>query len=230
VIGRIRSVAITTLVALVSVVMVSAMPAGAVTMTSGNSINVTFPAPGGNANLAADATITLFSLSASTAVFDVNLHNGTTLDAGARITAFGFLLSPTPTANAAIGVTDIGGGTDTDAIVLGGTLDHIPSINTENVCLWSGNNCSGGGNTGIADGERDLFRFSLSDTFGASVDISQVGIKWQGCEGCSFEVVGTNNQPVPPSGVVPEPSSLLLLSGGLLGIAGFGWRKRKNAK
>src|SRR5207253_4748166 len=116
-------------------------PASADTMTVGNTLIVTFPAPGGNANLAADATITLVSLSALTAVFDVNLHNGTTLDAGARITAFGFLLSPTPNANANIGVTDLSA-TDTDAIIQGTTPDSIPSLSSENVCFWSGQNCS----------------------------------------------------------------------------------------
>ncbi len=226
-IGKSRNVVIASLVALASAVMFSAMPAGAVTMTQGSSINVTFPAPGGNLNLAADATITLFSLTASTAIFDIDLHNGTVLDAGARISAFGFLLSPTPTANAAIAVTDIGGGTDTDAIVLGKTPDNIPSLNLENVCFWSGPNCSGGGPSGLANGQRDLFQFSLSDTFLGSVDISQIGIKWQGCQGCSFEIVGIIDQPLPR---VPEPASLVLLGVGLLGMAGIGWQRRRNAK
>jgi hypothetical protein len=39
------------------------------------------------------------------------------------MTSFGFLFSLTPTVNAAIAVADIAGGTDTDAIVLGGTPD-----------------------------------------------------------------------------------------------------------
>lgn len=226
-IGKNRKIAIASLVALAMAIMVSAVPAGAATMTQGSTINVTFPAPGGNLNLAADATITLFSLTASTAIFNVDLHNGTVLDPGARITAFGFLLSPTPTANAAIAVTDIGGGTDTDAIVLGKTPDNIPSLNLENVCFWSGPNCAGGGPSGLTNGLRDLFQFSLNDTFGSSVDISQIGIKWQGCQGCSFEVLGIIDQPLPR---VPEPASLVLLGVGLLGMAGIGWQRRRNAR
>ncbi|HET8575486.1 MAG TPA: hypothetical protein VFO18_00195, partial [Methylomirabilota bacterium] len=96
-----------------------ATPAEAIPMSQGDTIIVTFPAPGGNANLVADATITLTSLTGTTATFDVDIHNGTSLllDPGARITAFGFALSPTPTANPNIPVTDTGGLSDVDAFL-----------------------------------------------------------------------------------------------------------------
>jgi len=192
-------------------------------MHQGDTITVIFPAPAGNTNLAADATVTLATLISTLATFSVNVHNGTVLDAGARITAFAFRLDPVPTANGNIAVTDTGGNSDTDAFVQGGSPDNIPSLNSENVCFWSGNNCPGGGNTGLTDGQRDLFSFSLAGTFGSVVDISAIGIKWQGCAGCSFEIQGNTTQ-------IPEPDSLVLLGLGLMGAAGLGWNWRAERK
>jgi PEP-CTERM motif len=203
-----------------------AAPAGAVPMTQGDSIVVTFPAPAGNANLAASATVTLTTLTSTTATIDVSISNNTLVagDANARLTAFGFLFTPAPTANSSIALIDTGGGTDTDAFVKGKTPDNVPSLNVgnndpENVCTWTGNNCSGAGSTGLLDGQTDKFQFGLAGTFGSSVDLSNFGIKWQGCTGCSFEILGIPD--APPR--VPEPATLGLTGAGLLAL--FAMRK-----
>jgi hypothetical protein len=155
---------------------------------------------------------------------DVSISNNTLLagDPNARLTAFGFLFTPTPTANAAIALTDTGGATDTDAFVQGKTPDNVPSLNAgngdpENVCTWTGNNCSGGAGTGLLDGQTDKYRFSLAGSFGTSVDLTNFGIKWQGCTGCSFEILGTPDTPVRPQ-AVPEPGALTLTGAGLLAL------------
>lgn len=193
-------------------------------MSQGASIIVTFPAPSGNTNLAASATVTLTSLTSSTAIIAVSISNDTLVagDPNALLTAFGFLFSPTPTANAAIALTDTGGATDTDAFVQGKTPDNVPSLNTgngdpENVCTWTGNNCPGGAGTGLQDGQTDKFSFSLAGTFGTSVDLSNFGIKWQACAGCSFEILGIPGTPVTPQ-AVPEPGALTLIGAGLLAL------------
>ena len=221
---RIRTSSLTVTAILALAAIFCAVPAGAVPMTQGTSIIVTFPAPSGNTNLAASAIVTLTSLTSSNAIIDVSISNNT-LPAGdpnALLTAFGFLFSPTPTANAAIALSDTGGATDTDAFVQGKTPDNVPSLNVgngdpENVCTWTGNNCSGGAGTGLQDGQTDKYSFSLAGNFGNSVDLINFGIKWQGCTGCSFEILGIPDTPGTPQ-AVPEPGALTLTGVGLLAL------------
>ncbi len=216
----------------------SAVPAVAVPMTQGTSVVVIFPAPSGNTNLAASAIVTLTTLTPSSAIIDVSISNNTLVagDPNALLSAFGFLLTPTPTANAAIALTDTGGVTDTDAFVQGKTPDNVPSLNAgngdpENVCTWTGNNCSGGAGTGLSDGQTDKYRFSLAGSFGNSADLTNFGIKWQGCTGCSFEILGTPNTPVPPGAVaVPEPAALTLTGAGLLALFAVTRLRRRESR
>src|SRR5215510_5942012 len=194
--------------------MLCSVPARAEQMTVGKTISLVFPAPAGNLNLAASGTMKLSTLNQTSATFDITISNDTLLsgDPGARLTAFGFLLKPAPTASS-ITIVDIGGVADVDAFVLGGTPANVPSLNNENVCTWTGNNCSGGGSTGLKDGQSDKYQITLTGSFGSTVDVDNFGIKWQGCTGCSFEVYGFDPPPR-----VPEPATLSLTGAGLLGL------------
>jgi hypothetical protein len=222
---RIRTGSLTVAAILALAAMFCAVPVGAVPMTQGTSVVVTFTAPSGNTNLAASAIVTLTTLTSSSAIIDVSISNNTLLagDPNARLSAFGFLFTPTPTANASIVLTDTGGATDTDAFVQGQTPDNVPSLNVgngdpENVCSWTGNNCSGGAGTGLLDGQTDNYSFSLAGSFGTSVDLANFGIKWQGCTGCSFEILGIPGTLVAPQATVPEPATLTLTGAGLLAL------------
>jgi len=199
-------------------------PAHATSIGVGGSITVTFPAPGANPHLAADATISLLSLTSTTAVIDILVHNTSSGDVGFtdRLTALGFRLTPTPTASSSLAVTFVSG---TNAFQHADTPDAIPSFNgLQNVCAWVGNNCSAG-NAGLTAGQTDEFKITVAGPFTGltTLDFGNIAIKWTDCTGCSFEIAGV------PS--VPEPSTVLLLGTGLLAGGAFARsRHRRQAR
>ena len=193
----------------------------ALLMTQGGEIDITFPAPAGNSHLAATATVTLSSLTSSSAVLDILINNNSSGDTGFtdRLTAFGFNMTPTPTANSNLPITFVSG---TNAFQTAGTPDAVPSISPENVCAWVGTNCSAG-NAGLTAGLHDEFTLTLAGTYNTTtgIDLSTFGIKWTDCDGCSFEILGTailDGGGGGGGGSVPEPPTLLLLGGGLIGF------------
>src|SRR5215831_16649010 len=186
--------------------------AHAVSISLGSSFTWVFPSPVGNSHLHADATIMLFSLTSTTAILDITVHNTSSGDTGFtdRLTALGFGVTPTPTASSSLAVSFVSG---TDAFTHADTPDAIPSIAGENVCAFVGKNCSAG-DAGLTAGLSDEFRITLSGAFSGltALDISNIGVKFTDCTGCSFEIAGV------PRASVPEPSTLLLLGTAMMGI------------
>jgi hypothetical protein len=98
------------------------------------------------------------------------------------------------------------------------------------ICAFSGNNCAGGGNTGLTNGASDTFTLDLTggnfgpDNNHLSVALEDIATKWQGSNPLSFELPG-----VPGSTAVPEPATLAFLGISLAGLGLLRGCQRKNA-
>ena len=178
----------------------------------------------GTSNLTGNGTITLSGFNSSQLTANITLNNTSLIggNGGERLTSFGFGISPNAT-----GVTFSDAN---DAGMTGALLGQIPSLATVEVCVFGGQNCSGGGNGGIyGAGGSDTFSILLAGNWGNSVEINPIGFKYQTGYG-SFEFTTcTSNCGSTPPGVteVPEPQTLALLGLGLAGMAFT--RKRKQA-
>jgi hypothetical protein len=81
---------------------------------------------------------------------------------------------------------------------------------TIDACATSGNNCAGGGNSGIPAGGSDDVTLDVNGVFAGTLKLSNFGLKIQGGpSGDSFELAGV------PRPKVPEPTTLTLI-----GLAG----------
>jgi hypothetical protein len=164
----------------------------------------------------ADATVTVEKFTSSELELQVQVKNSSTFTS-ARLTSIGFDVDPSVTGETISGST---------VFTQVGT-SNFPSFKEVDVCAFAGNNCAGGGNGGLTNGNSDKFTLDLTAPAGTfttmgnnlQVVLDDQATKWQGNAPLSYELPGTPNIPPGPPDV-PEPGSLALL-GTALAALGF---------
>jgi hypothetical protein len=174
----------------------------------------------GSSLLTGFGSMTISGFNTSLLTVAVSLSNTSSIGGigGERLTAFGFGIDPNATG---VAFGDVGDG----GIINAKLNQNFPGYATVEVCSYGGSTCAGGGNGGIFAGTSDSFTLLLAGTWGSSVTIDPLALKYQTGYG-SFEF----SPSPPPSGQVPEPAtaSLMGLALAMFG-AGFVRRRKKNA-
>ena len=185
-----------------ALIVASAAPGSAQTtvFVNGNtSFTVTWSGSvGGGATLLAQATFTVSNWTGSSFVMTVNNVKNTmptSPDIQARLTAFGFGLTPDGTFS-----NQVGGS------IYNWAFTNFPAFQRVDVCLTSGGGCAGGGNGGLNQGQSDPSTMSITITgnFANGVTITPIPAKFQTSLG-SLETDGVVINP-PPTG----PSDLTI--------------------
>ena len=182
-------------VAVFSLILASAVPGSAQTQVfvNGNtSFTVTWQGVKPGATLLATARFTVSNFSSTSFVMTVtNVANTmpTTPDINARLTAFGFGLTPEGT------FTNLVNGSIYDW-----AFTNFPAFQRVDVCLAAGGGCAGGGNEGLNQGQStpDSHSVTITGNFSSGVTIVPIPAKFQTALG-SLETDGVVIDP-PPTG------------------------------
>ncbi len=184
--------------------------------TVGQSVTTLYAMTFAGADLSASVTYTLITLGSNSASFAVSVNNTTpTAQPGTnRLTIFGVDVV-TPSLTAASGNSSVFNNVVQNS--------NMPGIGTIDFCATSGPNCSGGGGGGLGE--------QLSDSFTLSLGFSQTvpPITFENFV-VRYQSVGPNGDSIAFSGCVqgdagcgptnvPEPATLALVGGALLGLA-----------
>ena len=105
----------------------------------------------------------------------------------ARLASWGFGVGPNATSVSFVDAVDGG--------VTSATLASIPGLGQIEVCVWGGNNCSGGANQGLLAGASDTFDLTLTGQWGSSVTFDPLGVKFQGRGGGQFGCTNSDCTP-----------------------------------
>ena len=172
------------------------------------------------------------SVEATEFEFTVNIMNtSSTPITASRISGFGFNTNPDVK-------QEILSAADSTTIIAETTASgifekvHIPGTFPQNVggdvhiCVNDGNNCQGGGGTGVTLGNSADITLTLAFAGNVeAVDLSNYRIRFQSIEGCNTEE-DCGDSGVGQGSEVPVPAAAWLFGSGLIGLAGIARKRR----
>jgi hypothetical protein len=223
---QIRKFALATVTAALATFGVASQ-ATLVDATTNNPLGFSWSYNTGSSTLTGIGTMTISGFNSTTLSVLISLTNTSSMtgQGGERLTSFGFGIDPNASS---VGFSDAADGGMINA-VLGA---NFPAVQGIDVCAIGGSTCAGGSNGGIWAGTTDVFTVTLGGTWGSSVNIDPIGIKYQTGYG-SFEFTtgsssSTSSSSGGTSGQIPEPASSALAGLGL-GLLGLGFYRRRKA-